>query len=140
MKAVVIYESLTGNTRTLAGKIGDELRARGIAATVCPITNIDLQAVSEADVVFVGSWTDGLFLIGQRPGRAGRIQTMPTLADKKVAVFCTFALHPGKVVAKMTHLLQHRGAQVIGGMAVRRDDLDQGAIDIVEGTLAAVWV
>ncbi len=136
----MIYESLTGNTRTLAGKIGDELRVRGITATVCPITNIDLQAVSEADVVFVGSWTDGLFFVGQRPGRAGRIQTMPTMAEKKVAVFCTFALDPGKVVAKMTYLLQHRGAQVIGGMAVRRDDLDQGAIDIVEGTLAAVLV
>lgn len=136
----MIYESMTGNTRNLAGMIGDRLRDRGIDATVCPITAIDLQAVSAADVVFVGSWTDGLFLVGQRPGRAARIQTMPMLSGKKVAVFCTFALHPGHVVAKMTTLLQHRGAQVIGGMAVRRDDLAQGAIDIVDGTLAAVLV
>jgi hypothetical protein len=140
MKAAVMYEGMTGNTRALAGKIGDELRSRGVEATVCPITSIDLQAVSDADIVFVGSWTDGLFLVGQRPGRAGRIQTMPTLAGKKTVVFCTYALHPGKVVAKLSALVAYRGAEVIGGMAVRRDDLTQGAIDIVEGTLAAVSV
>lgn len=140
MKAVVIYESMTGNTKALAGMIGDHLRARGVTATVCNITDIDLQAVSEADLVFVGSWTDGLFLVGQRPGRAARIQTMPSLAGKKVTAFCTFALDPGKVVAKMTRLLEYRGAEVIGGMAVRRDDLLQGALDIVEGSLAALPV
>ena len=140
MKAAVIYESMTGNTRALAGKIGDELRSRGIETSVSSITNIDLQAVSEADLVFVGSWTDGLFLVGQKPGRSGRLKVMPTLAGKKTIAFCTFALHPGHVVDKLTRILEHRGAEVIGGMAVRRDDLTQGAIDIVEGALAAVLV
>ena len=140
MKAAVIYESMTGNTRLLAGKIGDELRARGVETSVSPITNIDLQAVSDADLVFVGSWTDGLFLVGQKPGRSGRLKVMPTLAGKKTVVFCTFALHPGNVIAKMTSIIEHRGAQVIGGMAVRRDDVTQGALDIVDGALAAVLV
>jgi hypothetical protein len=140
MKAAVIYESMTGNTRSLAGKIGDELRSRGIETSVSPITNIDLQAVSEADLVFVGSWTDGLFLVGQKPGRSGRLKAMPTLAGKKTVAFCTFALHPGHVVSKLTQILEHRGAEVIGGMAVRRDDLAQGSLDIVEGALAAVLV
>jgi hypothetical protein len=40
----------------------------------------------------------------------------------------------------LSRILEHRGAEVIGGMAVRRDDLSQGAIDIVEGALAAVLV
>ena len=115
MKAAVIYESMTGNTRALAGKIGDELRSRGIETSVSAITNIDLQAVSDADLVFVGSWTDGLFLVGQKPGRSGRLKVMPTLAGKKTIAFCTFALHPGQVVDKLTRILENRGAEVIGG-------------------------
>ena len=140
MKAAVIYESMTGTTRALAGKVGDELRARNIETSVSSITNINLQAVSDADIVFVGTWTAGLFVVGQEPGRSDRLKAMPTIAGKKTVVFVTFALHPGKVVSKMTRLMEHRGAQVIGGMAVRRDDLTQGALDIVEGALAAVLV
>lgn len=140
MKAAVIYESLTGKTRTLSGLMAAELRARGVETSVSPITAIDLQAVSEADLVFVGSWTDGLLFIGQKPGRSDRLKTMPTVAGKKTVVFCTFAIDPGHVVQKLTTLVESRGAQVIGGMAVRRDDLAQGALDIVEGALAAVLV
>lgn len=137
MKAVVIFESLTGNTRRLSHLLGDELRARGVATTVCPITNIDLQAVSEADLVFVGSWTDGVFVMGQRPGRAARIQMMPSLAGKTVVVFCTYALNPGKVLEKMGDLLKFRGANVLGGRAIRRTALEAGAVELAELTLAA---
>ncbi len=138
MKAVVIYESLTGNTRKLSGLIGDELRTRGVDTVVCPITQIDLQALSEADVVFVGSWTDGVFVLGQRPGRAARIQTMPALGGKDVFAFCTYAINPGKVLDKMRRLLEFRGARVSGGLAIHRNRLDAGAVELVQGALAAV--
>ena len=84
MNAIVIYESLTGNTKKAAGLMGRELRVAGHNATVCNITAIDYQALADAELVIVGSWTDGIIFFGQRPGRAGRIRTMPTLAGKKV--------------------------------------------------------
>ena len=68
MRAVVIYESLTGNTKKVAETIGDELRAAGAEVSVCPITAIDFQALSEAELVAVGSWTDE---IGRAAGREG---------------------------------------------------------------------
>ena len=43
---------------------------------------IDYQALSDADLVIVGSWVDGLILVGQRPGRLGRITAMPALAGQ----------------------------------------------------------
>jgi hypothetical protein len=140
MKAVVIYESLTGNTKKLSQLIGQELRARGVTVTaVCPITAIDLEAVSEADTVLVGSWTDGFFVVGQRPGRGGRMaERLPAIRGKKAAVFCTFALNPGKVIDKMTRFVEIRGGEVIGGMAIRRDDLEGGAADFVDRLLTAV--
>src|SRR5256714_15068649 len=101
MKAVVIYESLTGNTRRAAELIGKELTRSGVTAAVCPITRIDYQALAEADLVVIGTWTDGMILIGQRPGRAGRIPALPGLPGKRCAVYCTYAVDPGKTLQKL---------------------------------------
>jgi hypothetical protein len=138
MKAVVIYESLTGNTKRLAELIGAQLAARGATVTaVCPITAVDLEAVSEADTVLVGTWTDGVFVVGQRPGRGSRLGSLlPAIRGKQAAVFVTFALNPGKVIDKLTRIVEQRGGNVIGGMAIRRDDLEGGAADFVDRLLA----
>lgn len=140
MKAVVIYESLTGNTQRLAELIGGELQRRGVTVTaVSPITGVDLDAVSQADTVIVGSWTDGIFVAAQRVGRGGRLGSLlPAIRGKKAVVFATFALNPGKVVDKLTRIVEQRGADVVGGMAVRRDDLEGGAVDFVDRLLAAL--
>ena len=79
MSAVVIYESLTGNTRRAAGIMGAELERAGVPTTVCPITRINYQALADADLVIVGTWTDGIFVVGQRPGRAARIRKLPVI-------------------------------------------------------------
>jgi flavodoxin len=138
VRAVVIYESLTGNTRRAAQIIGRELSGRGIATTVCPITAVDLQALSGADLVVVGTWTDGMFFFGQRPGRAGRLRDrLPAMRGKKAATFITFALEPRKALDKLSDIVRATGAEVIGGMAIRRDDLDGGARDLAERLLEA---
>jgi flavorubredoxin len=140
MKAVVIYESLTGNTARLAELIAEQLVATGVSVTaVSPITSVDYEAVSEADIVLVGSWTDGIFVAAQRVGRGGRLGSkLPAIRGKKAAVFVTFALNPGKVVDKLTKVVESRGAEVIGGMAIRRDDLEGGAEDFVGRLLTAL--
>lgn len=129
MKVVVIYESLTGNTRRAAGVIADELKKLGMSAVAVPVTAIDYQSLAEADLVIVGSWTDGLFFVGQRPGRAGRLRKVPYIQGKRCAVFCTYAIDPGKVLDKMVALMEDRGAEVVGGMAIRRGELEVGARD-----------
>ena len=137
MNAVVISESLTGNTRRAAGLIAAELVARGVAAVACPITAIDYQALSAADVVMVGTWTDGIVFFGQRPGRAHRVRAMPSIAGKKAVVFCTYAVDPGRTLDKLSDIVRERGGDVIGGMAIRRTDLEGGAVDLVDRLLAA---
>jgi hypothetical protein len=135
--AVVIYESLTGNTKRAAELIGRELAARGIESTICPITTIDLQALSAADLVVVGSWTDGMFFFGQRPGRGGRIKDkLPAMAAKRAVTFVTFALEPRRALDKLSDIVRATGADVIGGMAIRRDDLEGGTRDLVDRLLA----
>jgi hypothetical protein len=136
--AVVIYESLTGNTKRAAELIGRELGTRGMESTICPNTAIDLQALSAADLVVVGSWTDGMFFFGQRPGRGGRIKDkLPAMAGKRAVTFITFALEPRRALDKLSDIVRATGADVIGGMAIRRDDLDGGTKDLVDRLLSA---
>jgi hypothetical protein len=140
MRAVVIYESLTGNTAKAAGFIAECLTAEGVATTVCPTTEVDYQAVADADLVIVGSWTDGLFIVGQRPAKAGRLAQLPYITGKKCAVYCTYALDNGKTLDKLADIMRGRGGDVIGGMAIKRNNLEAGSKELVErilGVLAA---
>jgi len=138
MRAIVIYESLTGHTRTAANHIAAHLTAQGVEAVACPTTAVNYQALSEADLVVVGSWTDGVFVVGQRPGRAGRLRQLPVLEGKRCVVFCTYAIDPGKTLEKMTTILEGRGADVIGGMAIHRNNLGGGSRELADRLVSAV--
>jgi sulfite reductase alpha subunit-like flavoprotein len=135
---VVVYESLTGNTARAAEVMGDELRRRGVQVTVCPITSIDYQALALADIVIMGSWVDGIFVVGQRPGRAGRLASFPPIDGKRCFVYCTYALNPGRTLDKMTTIMEGRGAEVLGGMSIRRNHIEEGARDFVTRVLDVV--
>jgi flavodoxin I len=137
---MVIYESLTGHTRQVAERAAEEFERNGISTMVCPATKVDLQWLSQSDLVLVGSWVDGIFVIGQRPGRASRLHALPAMVNKRCVVFCTFALNPGKTVEKLTAIMEAHGAEVIGGMAIRRDDLEGGAVDMAGRVLDAISV
>jgi flavodoxin I len=138
VNVVVVYESLTGNTQRAAEVIGGELERRGVNATVCNVTAIDYQALAQADLVVMGSWVDGIFVIGQRPGRAVRLESFPPIDGKRCFVFCTYALNPGKTLDKMTKIMEGRGAEVLGGMAIKRNRIDEGARDFVVRVLDVV--
>ena len=138
MKAVVIYESLTGNTKKAAGMIAAELTRAGVSAKAEPITRIDYQSLTEADLIIVGTWTDGIVIAGQRPGRAGRLKKLPYISGKRCAVFVTYAIDQGKVLDKLVAIMEDRGADVIGGMAIRRDKLAEGTQDFVGRLLDVV--
>jgi hypothetical protein len=136
--AVVIYESLTGNTARAGQAIAAELTEQGVPTRAFPITKIDYQALSDADLVIVGSWVDGLILVGQRPGRLGRIKAMPALAGKRAVVYLTYAIDPGRSLQKMSDAVAARGADVLGGQVIRRDKLDEGVDEFVDRVLAVI--
>lgn len=139
MKGIVIYESLTGNTRTTGHLIAERLTAAGVETAICPVSLVDLQALSEADLVVVGSWTDGLVFFGQRPGRAGRISAkLPRIDGKKAAVFCTYAVNSGQTLDKLARIVRLGGGDVLGGYAIRRDDLEGGSREFVDRLLGAI--
>jgi hypothetical protein len=135
VEAVVIYESLTGNTARAGQAIATGLTAAGVTTTSFPTTRINFQALANADLVVVGSWVDGLLIVGQRPGRLGRITSLPALAGKKAVVYLTYAIDPGKSLQKLSDAVAGLGADVLGGTTIRRDRLEVGVDDLVERIL-----
>lgn len=138
MSAVVIYESLTGTTAKASAMIAKKLSARGLTTSVYPVDNIDFQALSDASLVIVGGWTDGLVFFGQKPGRAWKLAEMPAIAGKRAVVFATYAVDPGPVLEKLVAIVEGRGADVLGGMTIRRGRLDSSTDQFVQRVMDEV--
>jgi hypothetical protein len=138
MRAVVIYESLTGNTARAAHLVAESARAAGVEASVYDITNIGLKDLAEADIVFVGTWVDGVIIAGHRPGRVGRLRAMPVIDGKRAACFMTYAIHAGKALSKLERVVEERGGTVVASTLLRRDRLDVGVDEFVHDALATV--
>jgi len=139
MNAIIIYESLTGNTRKAASRVGAELTGAGVhVASICPVVEVDLPALALADVVLLGGWVDGLFVFGQKPGRLGRLHRLPAIGGKKAVSFCTYAINPGHTLDKMDRLLESRGGESIGGLAINRRHIEEGAADLASRVVAAL--
>jgi sulfite reductase alpha subunit-like flavoprotein len=136
-KVVVLFESLTGNTQRAAERIGGAAVALGAQVWVRPIDGYDPKELAEADVVFVGTWVDGLILFGHRPGRAGRIKALPALDRKRAAAFCTYAVNPGKTIDKLAGILEANGAVVVAQHAFKRNRIEADVDAFVESALAA---
>lgn len=137
---VVIHQSRTGNTRRAAELIGGAAEAAGATVAVRPVTNIDFKELAEADLVFVGTWVDGLILFGHRPGDAGMVRSIPKLWNKRVVAFMTHAINPGDAADKLAALLEGHGANVIAARSLNRRRLDDEAPAFAAEVLAAARV
>lgn len=124
MKASLLVESLTGNTWKAAEQIAAHLEQEkwnilGLSSLRQP----DHSVLQASDVVLIGTWVHGAFVFAQAPWGDAAIRSLPSLAGKKVANFCTFALNPGRTLDIMATSAATLGADVIGGLALHRSKL-----------------
>ena len=132
MKAALLIESLTGNTRRAGELIAADLQQVGWDVTgVSKVKQPDFGSIQDADMVIIGTWVHGLFVVGQAPWGLAAISQLPTMQGKKAAVFCTFALSPGKSLDKLTSTVSLLGAEVIGGLALNRGKLEAHSEEFV---------
>jgi len=137
MKAAILVESLTGNTWKAGERIGSLLQQEGWQITgLDRVREPNHAALQEADVGLVGTWVHGLFVVGQAPWGIGGISHLPVMRGKKAAVFCTFALNPGRTLDKLTTAVMDRSADVIGGLALNRGKIDEHSEVFVDRLLA----
>lgn len=128
MKAAVLFESLTGHTRLAGELIARNLQQLnwGITA-VTPVSAPEMRGIQEADMIIVGTWVHGLFVVGQAPWGLGKIAKLPALQGKLAATYCTFALNPADTLDKLDTTVSRLGAEVVGGLALHRGRLAEHA-------------
>ena len=143
MKVAVIYDSLTGNTKRAAHFIAEGFLAEGHEASVSPVNRLDLGAIGAADLVVLGSWVHGAFIIGQAPALELRQKftgVLPSLEGKRCVTYCTYALTGTGVLDKMAKVAEGVGMRHEGGLLIKRSKLEEGAnllVDRVLGNLVA---
>jgi flavodoxin len=126
VKAALLVESWTGNTWKAAEMVADLLQQERWTITgLSKVKQPDYQSIQTAEIVLVGTWVHGAFVVGQAPWAANSIANLPAMRGKRAAAFCTFALNPGKSLDKLTRALGDTGAYVIGGLAMSRSKLDE---------------
>src|SRR5258706_6715263 len=124
MKAAILVESLTGNTWKAGELIAAQLQQAGWGITgLSRVRQPDYSALQAADLVLVGTWVHGLFIVGQTPWALGEMAKLPAMKGQQTAAFCTYALNPGSSVQKMTRVLETLRADVLGGLSLHQSRL-----------------
>jgi flavodoxin len=134
MKAAIIYNSKHGKTAKYAESIQDYLKVKKIESTVSSIDNYSKKDIEDADVVFLGCWTSGLFLFlqGPEPKWVKFAKDLPDFSEKKVALFTTYLLATGSMFKNMKKNLS--GAKIIGTLRSKKGevcDVDKLTIDSI---------
>ena len=95
--------------------MGRTLEEHGHQCQIQSVREADPAEVSEADLVCIGAWVKGLFIIRQHPSERSMwfINQLVDLSGKKVVVFCTYKLAAGSTLSQMSKALEGKGANVV---------------------------
>ena len=126
MKALVVYNSKNGTTQKMAGEISEQLKKRNAEVKIGSIHEITKSDIEAADRLYIGCWTSGHILFGQKPEHtwvdfASRI---PESKGKPTVLFTTYKIATGSMFRKMKQYIQPKGYKVIGSMKSRNGKLN----------------
>ncbi|MDJ0751880.1 MAG: flavodoxin family protein [Ardenticatenaceae bacterium] len=121
MNISIVYDSSTGITAKAAEAMGKKLTQHGHQCQVQSVGDVNPGVIARADLLLVGGWVNGLFIIRQHPsaGAMNFIERLDNLAGKNTVVFCTYKLAAGSTLKQMKQALEHKGANIIGEFKFR---------------------
>jgi flavodoxin len=121
MDIAIVYDSRTGTTAKAAQAMSHLLVQAGHNCQVYPAGQAKAAEVAAADLLCIGGWVQGLFIIRQHPsdGAMRFIQRLDDLVGQKAIVFCTYKLAAGSTLLQMAEALEGKGAQVIAQFKYR---------------------
>ena len=135
--AAVVYRSRSGRTRRYAEEIGGYLRTRGVATTVASIGDCEMSSLATVDLLMLGCWTNGLFVVLQHPDRPwiDFAHDLPPIRGR-VGLFTTYQLATGGMFARMRDELRGRAPEPVLELRSRSARLsggDRAALDRFAG-------
>jgi len=84
MRALVVFESLYGNTAAIGQVVGSSLRSRGYDVTVGPVSTVPVEATDTADLLVVGGPTHAHGMSRASTRKAGANDPQNTYADPTI--------------------------------------------------------
>lgn len=108
MKAVITYYSHKGHTANYAREIAMHLWSRGVSVSLCSLSDFDKKKAAEADILVLGCWTSGFFVVGQHPHRRWREFARSIAGEysaKRFILFTTYKIRTGSMFRRMQHEL-----------------------------------
>jgi flavodoxin/Fe-S-cluster-containing hydrogenase component 2 len=110
MKSLVIYFSLTGNTKKIAHAIHNGINQQIERCDVTTFKKADVSLLDEYDLIVFGSPVWG----GVPPNVIRFIDAMPSLKRKHCAVFSTHGAAPERFFPLIIERLMKKGLSIIG--------------------------
>ena len=121
MNITIVYDSATGKTRQAAEAMGKIFEGHGHQCQVHSVGKIEPDEVKQADLICLGTWVKGLFIIKQHPTESSMqfIDELGSLDGKQVLLFCTYLLAAGSTLKQMSRALEVSGAEVLASFKYR---------------------
>ena len=137
VRAAVVYRSRSGRTRQYAEVIGAHLGSRGVETSVSSIGDCDMAALADVDLLLLGCWTNGLFVVMQHPDRpwVDFVHDLPPIHGR-VGLFTTYQLATGSMFSRMRDELRGRAREPELELKSRDGQLSDGARAKLDGFLA----
>lgn len=116
MKATILYSSRRGKTASFAREIAMHLWSQGLSVSLCSIGDFTPEKMNECQLLVLGCWTSGWFVVNQHPNR----RWVQFAQDKLTAplpphllLFTTYKLHTGSMFRNMKRQLTLRPNQSV---------------------------
>jgi len=121
MQIAIVYDSSTGTTAKAAESMGATFRQHGHVCQVIDVRTAKPADVAPADLICIGSWVQGYFIIRQHPTSRTMafIKQLGDLSGKRAVVFCTYKIAAGSTLRTMAQALEAGGATVVGQFKYR---------------------
>lgn len=106
-KAVIIYNTKSGITKKFAEEIGAFLKIKELAIHILSIEDYKDEIIDDANYLFLGCWTSGLFLFMQHPNNSWKefASKLPNGIKSKTALFTTYKMLTGSMFGIMRKYL-----------------------------------
>jgi flavodoxin len=114
MKALVVYNSKTGTTEKMASQIAAHLAENKMDVKLSSIHEVKLSDIEQADRLYMGTWTSGFMLFGQKPEKEWKqfSRRLPVGIRKRTTLFTTYKVLTGSMFRNMRRDLSYKGLQV----------------------------
>lgn len=106
-QALIVFHSKYGTTKKFAEKIGCYFNSMNVEANVIPIEKFRKDLLTGADYVFLGCWTNGTFLLNQKPEKEwiDFVKNIPIDKNQKIGLFTTYNILTGAMFRNMKKYL-----------------------------------